>query len=380
VTRSEPIAPQALPTPELLRAWLAAAPADAPRATICLPLAWAGPEAKQNAVHLENAARDVEAKFGHTGTKPGAFGARLRALELAAHGRPGPAAVTVLLDTGAARAVALHRSVPYRVQVASRFALRPLLAAMRRSSRYRVLAVSAGRVALFEGGPEGLAPAPVQGLPTSLEDALGSEKTENELRMRGTRAGGGAPIFYSHSAARDEQKLDLARFHEALGRVLAGQLGDGAFPMVLVATDEHQVALRAAAKIPALLAEGVVRNPDHLSPMELHAAAWPRVEHWLADRDGGSWERARNRGKGLELLDDVAAAAVAGRVRRLWVDAARSLPGGVDIASARIVAPALPDDDVLDALAEIVVGRGGEVLPVEAPALPSSTGAAAELH
>ena len=380
--RLEPIVPQPPPSPEVLRAWVT--DAGSPRATVYLPLQWAGPEARQNALQLENAARDLKTGLASAGLSDdaAAWSARLRAVELTAHDRPGPTGLSVLLGPRTLHAVAMYASTPYRVRVASRYALRPLLAAMRCASRYRVLAVSVGRVVLFEGGPEGLAEAPPQGLPASLEDALGAEKTENELRMRGTRAGGGAPMVYSHGAARDEKKLDLARFHEALGRVLAGRLGDGSLPMVLVATEEHQVALRAAAKIPALLAEGVIRNPDHLSPSELHDAAWPLVARWLADptRDGASFERARKRGKALDLIDDIAAAAVSGRVRRLWVDAARSMPGCLDAGSGRVVAPGVAADDVLDALAETVIGQGGEVFPVPASDVPSSTGAAAELH
>lgn len=378
-SRPSPVLPQALPDLATLRTWVGAG--AGPRATIYLPLQRSFPESQQNAVQLDHAARELEQRLAAAGVPdPGAWAARLRGIETDVR-RLGawPAALAALLDAGAQHVVGLHAATPFRVTLASSFALRPLLGALRRASRYRVLAVSAGRVALFEGGPEGVGPEAIPGLPQSLEDALGSETTEKELRMRGTRAGGGAPVFYSHGDSRDQRKLDLARFHEALGRALAGHLGDGALPMVLFASDEHQAGLRAAAKIPVLIAEGVEGNPDRLSPAELHAAAWPLVERWLGVREQAGWERARNRGKGVDLLDDVGAAAVAGRVRRLWIDAARSIAGRIDPETGRVVAGG-GDDDVLDALAEIVVARGGEVIPVAGSSLPSGTGAAAELH
>jgi len=382
MSRADPIVLQSVPSRETLRGWLAGS--RSPRATIYLPLQWSAPERNQNAVRLADAAREVEARLQAAGLPAetaGAWGARLRAVDLEAIAGPGPAGLAVLLDGRALRAIALYVPTPYRVCVASGFALRPLLAAMERTSRYRVLAVSANRVALYEGGPEGLALSPQPGLPQSLEDALGTEKTSNELRVRGTRAGGGAPVFYSHGAARDERKLDLERFHEALGRILAGQLGDGSLPLVLVATQEHQAALRAAAKMPALLSEGVVCNPDRLSPAELHAAAWPLVERWLGDptRALSSWERARRRGKGLDLLSDIGAAAVWGRVQRLWVDLERSVPGRLDAATGSVISGS-GDDDLLDALAETVLARGGEVITLSASSLPASGGAVAELH
>jgi len=70
--------------------------------------------------------------------------------------------------------------------------------------------------------------------------------------------------------------------------------------------------------------------------------------------------------------------AIAGRIRRLWLEAGRELPGCVEAASGRIVAS--EGDDALDSLAALVLARGGEVHVVEASSMPTSTGVAAELH
>ncbi len=151
---------------------------------------------------------------------------------------------------------------------------------------------------------------------------------------------------------------------------------------MIAGTDEHRTALRERLKLPSLLDEGIRGNVDALGPAELHERAWPLVEQWCSARAAGSaalYERARNQGKGRDLVDDVAAAAVAGRVRRLWLDAERRIAGRIDPQSGRTLEGA-GDDDVLDALAELVLARGGEVIPVPAAALPSASGLAAELH
>ena len=92
----------------------------------------------------------------------------------------------------------------------------------------------------------------------------------------------------------------------------------------------------------------------------------------------GRYEAARNAGKALDLLDDVAAAAVAGRIRRIWLEDGRSMAGRVDLASGRIVAS--EGDDVYDSLAAAVLARAGEVFVVDAAAMPTATGVAAEVH
>jgi hypothetical protein len=373
-----PVLVESLPSLETLRSWVA--PGPLPRATVYLPLQRAVPDVRQNALLLEQAARELAGRLD--GDASG-FVSRLRAVETDLARMPGsPAALVVLADPEHVRCVALPVAVPYGVAVASSYALRPLLRVLAGTSRYQALAVSTKRVALFEGSAEGLAPLACPGLPTSLEDALGSETTEKELRVRGTRAGGAAPAFYANRSSRDERKLDLARFHEALARALAASVADQSVPLVLVGTEEHQGGLRNLAKLPALLAEGAGGSPDHWSAAEIHARAWPVVGRWLAarrDESLAAFERARNLGKGLDFLDDVAAATVAGRVRRLWVDEARRVPGRVEPASG-VVAEGSGDDDVLDGLTELVLSRGGEVLPIDGTRLPSGSGVAAELH
>lgn len=382
--RPGPVSVRPLPTLEELRTWIA--PADGPRVTVHLPLQRSVPEVRQNPLLLERAAREVEQRLLALGVPAGVAGERAAALgrvdlELARLS-PATRAVALLLDERALRPVALPTDAPYAVHVASSFALRPLLGALHRHARYRVLAVSIHRVAHYEGDCDGLREVSLPGVPTSLTDALGAEVTGKELRMRGTGRAGSAPAFYSHRSGKEERKLDLLRFHEALGRALAAALGDPSLPIVLAATDEHQAGLRAAAKLPTLLDDGVPGNFDHAPPAELAGRSAPLVERWLARRlaeGAAAWERARNRGKALDLLDDVAAAALTGRVSRLWVDSTRSLPGRLDPTSARIV-PGVGDDEVLDALCEAVLARGGEAVPIDAAHLPSPTGAAAELR
>src|SRR5690606_9802843 len=134
------------------------------------------------------------------------------------------------------------------------------------------------------------------GVPASLTDALGEELTEVQFRVRGPVAAGSM-----HGSGREERKVDLVRFHEALARTLAAALADDALPIVLAATEEHQGGLRAIAKLPGLLDEGVHGNFDHASPAELAARCAPVVEAWLARRAAecaATWGRARNSGKG----------------------------------------------------------------------------------
>ena len=78
--------------------------------------------------------------------------------------------------------------------------------------------------------------------------------------------------------------------------------------------------------------------------------------------------------------DEVATAAVAGRIGTLLVDADRELPGRVDRATGTIQAADLSDpevDDAIDDLAEEVLRTGGQVIVVPRDRMPTDTGPAA---
>jgi hypothetical protein len=84
-----------------------------------------------------------------------------------------------------------------------------------------------------------------------------------------------------------------------------------------------------------------------------------------------------NRGKGLHRVDDVAAAAAAGRIRRLWVRPDERMPGAIDPSSGTLVG-GRKLEDVLDGLVTLVLRHGGEVLVADR--IPSGDSLAAELH
>jgi hypothetical protein len=377
-----PVQPDPLPSLQSLRALVT--PRPGPLVSLYLPLLRTFTEARANTVAWEGAVADAEAGLEDAGLSAGeAQGIRkqLAAVETDLRRLERPAAgLAVFHDRTSLHAYALPGETKRSVTVAENFALRPLLAAVHHNRRHYVLALSANRVALFQGDAFGLEAVSAQGVPASLEDALGSELTENELRVRGTQAGAGAPVFYSHDSGRDERKLDLERFHQKIARAIEAALEARDEPIVLVATQAHHSGLRAALRTPRLLAEGVQISPDHLSTAELHARSWPLVEHAVAAEEAriaGEFERAVNRGKGLHRIDDVAAAAVAGRVRRLWVKPAERMAGAVDLESGALVG-GRAREDVLDGLVTLVLRHGGDVIPVDRT--PSGAAVAAELH
>ncbi len=369
------------PTLERLRELL---DGSSPRLSVYLPLETAVPQVKQNAVRHRQAVDEARRKLAALGVADAAAWTEgLAAIETDLGALPFPArGLAAFASPGRLNVFGLLREVEARVAVGDAFLLRPLLAAVQRDRTYRLLALSVNRVTLLEGDALGLRDAEAPGLPTSLEQALGSQLVGGTLQYRSGAQRGSAPVYHGHGGARDEREVDLDRFHLMLAQAVTELLKGRDEPLVLAADQIHQGPFRAVLRVRGLLAEGVSGSPDHLSADALHAQAWPLVERALAEQERealAAYERARNRGKVVDVLDDVVSAAVRGRVHRLWIDAERSLPGRVDEETAR-VAPARGEDDLLDAMAAVVLRRGGEVRVVAPSLVPGGTGAAAELR
>jgi len=372
--------------PEMREALLAVIKAGVtPRISVYLPVT-PPPDAAQNEVLRRQVVDAAAKRLTALGVNPLDSARSLERLEASlrelAHQAPARGTLVGFASGPEVRCVSLAAALPLSVSVRRCLVLRPLLWALQIEGPYRVLTVSTKQVALFEGDARGVRRAEQGALPKSLEDALGSEKTEKQLRVRGTGPAGHVPVYYTHHNASQERKIDLQRFHHAIAAAINARVAKDVAPLVLVADTTHQSGLRAELRVPALIEAPVTASPDNWTDAQVHAQAWPQVERArlaLCSAEPGSWERARNTGKGIDLLDDIATAAVAGRIRRLWLEGERALPGRVDLGTGRLSSGA-PDDDILESLAEIVICHDGEVGIVTGSVLPSKSGAAAELR
>lgn len=342
-------------------------------------------------LRLRGAVERAEARLRERGVRDEDIAARHERLEHV----PGPGdldhtaqCLALFGDEAGWAWASLSEEIAPRVVVSPHYALRPLLRVLASDRRFRVLAVSANRVAAFGGDARALHPVPVEGLPGSLEDALGSEVEGRALQYHPDRPVPGrraqAPVYHGHGGADDERARDRERFHRVLAAALEAAWGASPVPVVLAAEVRTASELREAVDLPALVPGEVSGNPDETKLEELHARAFAVVREAAAARErelAQAFERARNQGKALDReLAKVAEAAIAGRVRRLWVEEEARAPGRIDPMTARHVESNDPDDDALDALVAHVLRRGGEVHVVAEGGVPSGGAYCVELR
>jgi hypothetical protein len=283
----------------------------------------------------------------------------------------------------------LQRSVPARAVVADSFHIKPLLRIVQSADRYQILCLDRHGASLYEGNRDALDPVDLTDVPATITEALGEGLTEPHLTVAsyGGAPGGGqgrVAMHHGHGGKSAAVENDTERFFRVLDRaIIERHSRPSGLPLMLAALAEYHEPFRRVSHNPNLLSEGIVKNPDAIDLDDLRAEAWKILEPRYLQRLEklvDEFEAARARQRGADDLSDIAAAAVAGRVASMLVDADRVIPGTLDRSTGRIQRGELGDpdrDDLLDDLAEAVLRTKGEVVVVPSGRMPTETGAAA---
>src|SRR5690606_12176876 len=132
-----------------------------------------------------------------------------------------------------------------------------------------------------------------------------------------------------------------------------------------------------------LLPNGIMMNPKSLPIDKLKKLAWEIIEPEYfkrLDTLGDQFQQAKANGIGSDTLEEIAKAAVEGRVDTILLESGRTILGKVDNFTGEIT-PADPTeskvDDLLDDIGELVTKNGGKVVIFPVDRMPTFTGIAA---
>ncbi len=349
------------------------------------------PERDQDPIRFRNLVRDVEAALRHGFDEADAerLLERLRALEhdkgFWTHRTEG---LALLASPERLEIVDVQQPLVERVVVSDSFHVKPLLRVLQSADRFCVLALSRREARLFEGNRYTLDPVELDGVPLTLTEALGEDRTEPHLTvasygMKGSAAGDRA-MHHGHGDRGEEVDIDTERFFRHVDRAVLEHVSKPTqLPLLLAALPEHHTPFRALSRNPFLLQAGVEGNPEAFDVEALREKAWRALEPRYLERLETLLERygsARARGLGSSDVEAIGRAAVEGRVDVLLVAAERDVPGRLGASSGQPEpgsALRQDADDLLDDLAEAVLRTKGEVVVVPAERLPSESGALA---
>ncbi len=354
------------------------APRHGPCVSIYFPSHRRKTEARSDSILYRNLCREVEKILQQDAEPTVARGivANLRGVDDPEFWERGSDGVAVLAADGFLRCFRLPVTFPQLEVVGGTFHTKPLIRYLQSGTSYFVLGVGLSHVSLWDGWGSNLLEVPLNGIPRRVEDVV-------EVDREVTRARGADRT--PHAQENGESTADVEKFFREVGRGLARHLvKDARKPLILAAAAQHQHVFRKVAQLPGMLDDGLHVDARALSrdaiveqaSEVLRSEVTRRVEKARED-----FHHARSKELGSDRLDEVARAVAQGRVRQLCVQSGRRFWGLLDRVSGEI----LPgeshknayDVDLYDELAELVMGKGGEVLILTGEQMPSKSGVAA---
>ncbi len=366
-----------------------------PCVSIFMPTHRAGRETQQDPLRLKNLLGEAEARLIDAGLRSPVAREMLEPaqalLDDSAFWRHMSDGLALFAAPGQFHTYRLPLDLEELLVVAPRFHLKPLLPFFSGDGHFFVLALSQDHVRLLEGTRHSVDEIELEGVPTSMAEALPHEDLQAHLQFQ-TRTGmaqeGGdrAAGFHGHHPD-DETKNRILRYFHRVDEGLQDVLRNERSPLVLAGVDYLLPIYREANSYRHLVDdEGITGNPEEMRAEELHAPAWEIVEPRFAAaqrKARDAYAQEAGTGRTSTRLAEVVPAAHYGRVDVLWVALDTQIWGRFDPEAGNLQRredPEPGDEDLLDLAALQTLSNGGTVYAVDAAGVPGGGPLAALLR
>lgn len=281
----------------------------------------------------------------------------------------------------------LPRTVQPLAVVADTAHTKPLLKYLQTKDRYHLLVLTTNTAQLYEGDRYQLDEVDLSeaDVPDTMIDALDHEMRDLHATLAAYRTATGEKweVAQNHGLKKTDIDNDIEQFFRAVDRaVIARYSVPSRLPLILAALPEHHHLFRRVSRNQRLLENGVKANAAAMDANEIRKLAWNVFEpNYTARLDGiiGQYRHAASQGLGTDQIEAIVKDAYDGKVGALLLEENRMIPGQINGRTDVVFGAPEPGqlvDDILDDLAELVLGKQGEVWVIPKERMPSATGAA----
>ena len=324
-------------------------------------------DARESAVHLRRLLKTVEAQVLACESAEVEPRALLRSLEQFAAGDTLPVSapgIALFAARDFFRMFELPAPVAEQVTVGAHFEVKPLLSLMSVVPFY-VLAISQKHVRLLRASAQGIGEVKVHDAPESLFETFETESFERQLQFHTASRPDMGNARISHGGAQ-EPKDRILEFFREVDRGVTRAIQDHATPLVLAAVNYLRPLYHEISAYPALLAESIPGNADHLKAEDLLAQGQAVIRRHLETETQAHFASYRQL-KGTERASsnsrEVVASSDRGRVLFLFVPEGAVQWGRVDaLGEVHLHAQCeAGDEDLVNRAALQTLARGGQV-------------------
>lgn len=241
----------------------------------------------------------------------------------------------------------------------------PLMLDEATATDFDILALNADSIQLYHNHGHQVRPVSLpDDAPQTLKGTLGTEIRGGELNS--VSQGGGHVTYHGHNEKSAEKASDQRRFYQAVDQyLLTNYSNPKKMPLVLMGLAENVAVFREISKNHHLLPKlAVVKSPATLDFVELDDLLEP-VRATLRDRRRQHFanviENARGNGSYTDELATIISAALRGQIAILFVQAGARIHARLEGDQIERDSKAAQHANLLNTLADIVLGHGGQV-------------------
>ncbi|HYL38727.1 MAG TPA: hypothetical protein VEV17_22610 [Bryobacteraceae bacterium] len=271
--------------------------------------------------------------------------------------------------------------------VGGSFYIRPILAELHLPAEFYLLKLSKKGVALLRCAHLRAEPVAMpKGVPETLEEAMEFKPPDHDLFNRSTAGpsvGAMQGVTFGTGSGREKQHAHLADFYKAVDRGIEELLRNGSAPLVLAGVEEDIASYRLVNTYKYLVEEGIHGSPGNgTSQEDLLRQAHRIIREDSMRKDAAALAEARERVPAARFsidLNAILAAAVEGRIHRLYLDQAARKPG-VFHGARRGERWDWGEEDLLNVAAVETILQGGVPFSLPGQRMPAGAAAAAILR
>lgn len=286
------------------------------------------------------------------------------------------------------KVVRLQMPVKELVIIAKKFHTKPLRQYLQSVDRYHLLSLNLDRVQLFEGNRFGVSEIELNAeIPKTLTEALGEDLTKKHSTVAsyGGTGGQSAKMHHGDGGKKDQMNKDTEKFFRVISLAIEEHYSKPTgLNLLLAALPEHHHLFHKVNKNPLLQKTGITLSTKFMKSDKMAEMAWEIMQQSYLVRLKElteKFEHAKKIDNASDSLEEVTKAMAVGRVETLLLEQNRIIPGKIIDADLGTIETGKLNDpevaDLLDAIAEMAIAKGTEIIVVSEENMPVSSGLAA---
>ncbi|SET11445.1 hypothetical protein SAMN05660297_01454 [Natronincola peptidivorans] len=270
-----------------------------------------------------------------------------------------------------------------RAFVTDELYIQPLFPVFQRNGQFYILAISQNDLRLLHCTRDDVREIKLENVPTSIHETLQYDVVEKQIQFSTKTPsnidGKRSAVFHGQGFGMEDEKVNILRYCQEIDAGLSKQLINENIPLILAGVQYLFPIYKEANKLPNLLDEGIIGNPEEFSNKELQKKGWSIIEPYFKKEEMEAIAKYNNllgTGKSSNDIHEIVSAAYNQKIEALLVTKGKEVWGCYDKENNSVeLHPEEIDNsqELLNFAAIHTFTNGGKVYVIEREEMPENT-------